>query len=115
MMGTWLLLTVTLLLQHPCAQAAEKNTLDDRFAVKVIEAHKAILEGTPKNLKEGDTLYYMRSPFQFRVQAVKGDQVTIALPEKHELAKGTVLLRYPTAAIQRSIDAENRLKKALEE
>ncbi len=91
------------------------NKADDSFAVKSIEGRQAILEGKPKDLKVGDSLYFMRSPFKFTVSSVKGNTVTVTLPESHTLAEGNALLRFPNDAIKKNIQTESRLKQALEE
>ncbi len=91
------------------------NKLDDVFTVKSIEGKSAVTEGSPKSLKAGDTLYFARSPFKFSVTAVKGNQVTIALPDSHDLAVGQTLMRNITEQVKKSLDTESRLKQALEE
>ena len=106
-----------LLLQMPLAQANMfgDNKVDDSFAVKSVEGAEAVLSGKPKDLKVGDMLYINRSPFQFKVTAITGDKVTVALPERHDLKVGNALLRRASDQIKKSIDTENRLKKALED
>jgi hypothetical protein len=91
------------------------NMLDDTFPVKKIEGKEATAEGAPKDLKAGNYLYFARSPFKFKVTAVTGNQVTIALPEKHDLAVGNTLVRKETDAMKKAIDTEGRLKQALDE
>ncbi len=91
------------------------NTIDDLFEIKKIEGKQATLEGHPKALKIGDILYFARSPFKFTITAVKGNQVTIALPEKNDLAVGQNLMRNATEQVRHALDTEKRLKQALEE
>jgi len=111
-------LILACLLQAPLADAQGlfgNNKKDDSFAVKAIDGRSATVEGASKDLKAGDTLYYNRSPFHFIISEVKGQQITIELPEKHELAVGRALLRFPTDAIKKSIETEARLKRVFEE
>ncbi len=91
------------------------NKVDDLFTVKSLDGKQATLDGKAKGLKEGDTLYFARSPYKFSVTAVSGNQVTIALPEKHDLATGATLMRNSTEQVLKAIDTESKLKKALEE
>jgi hypothetical protein len=91
------------------------NSLDDVFKVTKLEGKEATTEGTPKDLKAGDWLYFARSPFKFKVTAVTGNKVTIALPEKHDLGIGQTLVRKETDAMKKAIDTEGRLKQALDE
>ena len=91
------------------------NKIDDMFVVKSIAGKSAVTEGTAKGLKEGDILYFARSPFKFTVTAVKGNQVTVALPDNHDLAVGQSLMRNLTEQVKKSLDTESRLKQALEE
>ena len=97
------------------ASAFAGNTLDDMFSVKSIDEKEAVLEGNPKNLKEGDLLYFVRSPFKFPVTSVKGNKVTVSLPRGNDLAKGNTLMRHPTEQVKKALDTESRLKQALEE
>lgn len=91
------------------------NTIDDLFTVKKIEGKQATVEGKAKGLKEGDSLYFARAPYKFTVTAVKGDQVTIALPDTHDLAVGQALMRNMTDVVKRYLNTEKRLKQAMEE
>ena len=91
------------------------NKIDDVFTVKKIAGKEATLEGDVKNLKAGDTLFFNRSPFRFKVTAAAGNQVTIALPEKQDLAVGNSLVRKETDAMKKASDTEGRLKQALDE
>lgn len=91
------------------------NTIDDVFTVKSMEGKQAKLEGTPKGLKAGDTLYFARSPFKFTVTAVSGNQVTIALPGTQDLAVGNTLMRKEPDTVKKALDTEGRLKQALDE
>ncbi len=109
------LLSALLLLTISICDMAFANRLDDTFVVRSVGEKEAVLEGTPKNLKAGDTLYFIRSPFQFKVASVKGEQVTIELPEKHDLQPSNALVRSLTSGIKKGIDTEDRLKKVLEE
>jgi len=97
------------------ASAFSGNTIDDLFTVKKIEAKQATLEGQAKTLKEGDTLYFARSPYKFTITSVKGNVVTIALPDGHDLAVGQNLMRNITGHVKQALDTEKRLKQALEE
>lgn len=113
-----LLLILTLLLPVPDAMANAlfgKNKVDDTFAIKTLDAKQAVLEGTPKGLKAGDLLYSNKSPFKFTVTEVKGNTVTVAIPERHELKADMSLLRLPTDPIKKAIDTEAKLKQALED
>lgn len=91
------------------------NTAEDSFAVKSVEGRQAQLEGTVKDLKVGDTLYFVRSPFKFTVTAVSGNKVTVALPDNHGINPGHALLRHPNEMIKKGMATENKLKQALEE
>lgn len=95
--------------------AAAANNMEDSFAVKQVAGDHAVVEGKPKDLKVGDYLYFVRSPFRFKVTAINGNQVTVELPAKHDLADSNVLLRNATPVIKKNIDTEVRLKRALEE
>jgi hypothetical protein len=97
------------------ASAQANNTIDDMFNVIEIKGKQAFLEGKTKGLKAGDSLYFARSPFQFKIEAVTGNKVTIALPDKHDLTATNALIRNPTPSILKSIATENKLKQALEE
>ena len=105
-MATWL---VTILATTQLLFAA------DDFTVKQVKGRAAVLEGSAKGLKVGDMLYFARSPFKFTVAAVKGNLVTITLPEKNDLAVGNAVLRTPTEQIKKSLETQSRLKQALEE
>lgn len=89
--------------------------IDDDFTVKTLDGKTATLEGQAKTLKEGDLLYFVRSPYNFTITAVKGNTVTIALPEKQDLKVGNVLSRKETDQIKKAIETEKKLKQALEE
>ena len=91
-----------------------KNKVDDTFNVKSIEGSKATVEGTVKDLKVGDSLYFVKNPFKVTVTEVKGKEVTVQLPEGHELKNGMSLLRFPTEPIKKALDTVTKLK-ALEE
>jgi hypothetical protein len=97
-------------LGQPAARAA-----GDSFAVKSVGGGSAVLSGDTAGLKAGDTLYYARSPFKFNVTEVKGAQVTIALPASHDLKTDSVLLRSPNPSIQKNMETEAKLKRALED
>lgn len=112
------LLILTLLFQLNAARADGlfgKNKAGDSFAVKAVEASQATLEGTPEDLKVGDTLYFTRSPFKFTVTGIKGNQVTVALPPSHSLTVGAALLRYSNDNIKKNMQTESKLKQALED
>jgi hypothetical protein len=91
------------------------NKVEDSFSVKSVEGSQAVVTGKPAGLKVGDYLYFNRSPFRFQVTAIEGNDVTVALPERHDLKPGFALLRNPNDQIKKSISTESRLKKALEE
>lgn len=95
--------------------AQASNTLDDTFNVVEIKEKQAIVEGKPKDLKVGDKLYFVRSPFQFTVEAIKGDKVTVTLPEKHDLTTSNSLMRNAIPSVKKSIETESKLKQALGE
>lgn len=95
--------------------SAMAGGLDDMFTIKQVDGAQATLEGKPLGLKAGDKLYFARSPFNFSVQSVTGNQVVIALPAGHDVAVGQTMVRNPTDAMKKAMDTENRLKKALEE
>jgi hypothetical protein len=99
-----------LILALPAAFAAADN-----FVVKSVSGGSAVLSGDAKGLKAGDSLYYSRSPFRFTVTDVKGSQVTIALPASHDLKPDTVLLRNANDSIQKNMETEMKLKRALED
>ena len=111
-------LILTLLLQATSASANGlfgNNKADDVFAIKQLEGRQLVVEGTPKSLKSGDHLYSPKSPFKFTVTDVKGNSITLALPERHELKEGMSLLRSPTAPIKKALETEAKLKQAIEE
>jgi hypothetical protein len=94
---------------------AHANSIDDMLTVKQVSGQQATLEGKTNGLKAGDKIYFARSPFQFSVTAVTGNQVTIALPSGNDVAVGQTMVREPTASMKKAIDTEERLKKALED
>jgi hypothetical protein len=108
-----LLLLIGLLLTLPRAEASlfGSNTIEDIFTVKKIENGEATLEGTPKTLKAGDKLYFVRSPFQFSVKSVK---VIITLPSAADLEVGNTLMRKPNDQIKNGIRGEQQLKSTEE-
>jgi hypothetical protein len=112
-----IILLLALLLQGPLAMAGifGNNTMEDSFAVKKVENGKAVVEGTPKDLKVGDDLYFVKSPFHFKVTAIEGNKVTVAVPGDSKLVVGNALLRHDNPQIRKNIDTEKRLKQALEE
>ncbi len=91
------------------------NKVDDMFTIKSISGKTAVTEGAAKGLKAGDSLYFARSPFKFTVTEVKGNQVTVAIPETNDLAVGQTMMRNITEGVKKSLDTEGRLKQALEE
>ena len=97
----------------PTALAA--NTLDDVFNVKSIQDGTAIVEGKVKDLKVGDTLYFVRSPYEFPVESIDGNKVTVTLKQGSDLQLGNSLMRNPTPQIKKFIEQEKRLKQVLEE
>lgn len=97
------------------ASAFGGNSLRDVFTVRKIEGKRAVTEGAPEGLKEGDSLYFARSPFKFTVVSVEGSQVTVALPDKSDLKVGQTLIRNPNDQIKKALNTEKRLKQALEE
>lgn len=97
----------------PTALAA--NSLDDVFNVKEIQDGTAIVEGEIKDLKIGDNLYFVRSPYEFPVQAIAGNKVTVTLKPGSDLQPGNSLMRNPTPQIKKFIEQEKRLKQVLEE
>lgn len=92
-----------------------KNGTDDVFNVKSVQGRQAVVTGKIKDLKSGDVLYFARSPFRFTVTEVKGNDVTIALPDSHDLHEGSSVIRFPTDAIKKNIATESKLKQALED
>jgi len=111
-------LILTFLLQVSTAAASGlfgNNKADDVFAVKQLDGKQLVVEGAAKNLKAGDTLYSQKSPFKFTVTEVKGNTITLSLPDRHELKEGMSLLRMPTDPIKKALDTEAKLKQALEE
>lgn len=97
--------------------ALAANTMEDSFAVRKLEKDTATLSGTVKTLKAGDSLYFPRPPYEFKVVSVDSelDEVVVALPSKHDLASGNALLRHPTERIKKFLATESRLKEALSE
>jgi hypothetical protein len=91
------------------------NKIEDTFTVKSMEGKLAKLEGTAKNLKAGDLLYFPRSPFKFTITTVSGNVVTIALPEKQDLAVGSALVRKEPESVKKALETESRLKQALDD
>lgn len=111
-----LMVLLQCLIQAPAfASAFAGNKIDDLFTVKSITGKSALTEGKANGLKEGDTVYFARSPYKFSVTAVKGNQVTIALPDGHDVAVGQTFMRNQTEAVKKALETENRLKQALEE
>ena len=104
------------LFSQPMAQAfLGDNKKDDSFSVVKIEEKTATATGEVKDLKVGDKLYAVKSPYQYTVTEIQGKIVTVALPEKHQLTEKAALLRKITPAIKKNIDTEARLKEALGE
>ncbi len=97
------------------ASAFSGNKIDDLFEIKSITGKTALASGKTAGIKEGDWLYFSRSPFRFQVSSVKGNQITVNLPDGHDLQVGQNLLRNETDAIKKAINKEKRLKQALEE
>jgi hypothetical protein len=93
------------------------NTIDDSFGVKKIEGGEATVNGKVKDLKAGDTLYFPRPPYQFKVKSVDeaSGNVVVELPPQNDLAVGNALLRYSTPQIDKFLKTENRLKEALQD
>jgi len=92
-----------------------KNRLNDQFKILSIEDNFVKLEGEVKELKVGDTLYSIKSPFYGKVIEIKGKEVTLKVGSQGEIKKGMVFLRYSTDPIEKAIKTEKRLKAALEE
>jgi hypothetical protein len=112
----WIVMLCLSFLPVPAAHAGLfGSSVDDLLTVKKLEGKQAILEGSSEGLKAGDSVYFARSPYHFTVTAVQGGQVTIALPEKNDLAVGNTLMRHENDQVKRAIDTERRLKQALEE
>ena len=86
-----------------------------RYDVLVVEAGKAEVSGDPAGLSVGADLYYARSPFKFTITAIRGNVITVALPERHELRPKQTLYRAPTDAMKKSMKLEAKLKHALED
>ena len=104
------------LFSQPMAQAfLGDNKKDDSFSVVKIEEKTATATGEIKDLKVGDKLYAVKSPYQYTVTEIQGKMVTVALPEKHQLTEKAALLRKITPAIKKNIETEARLKEALGE
>ncbi len=91
------------------------NKKDDSFGVVKIEDKSATLSGEIKDLKVGDKLYSIKSPYQYTVTEIQGKLVTVALPDNHKLTEGAALLRKITPVIKKNIETESRLKDALGE
>ncbi|RZA08062.1 MAG: hypothetical protein EOP11_05975 [Proteobacteria bacterium] len=98
-----------------CLTTLPARAAGDSFSVKSVAGGTAMLSGDTAGLKAGDTLYYARSPFKFNVTDVKAGQVTIALPASHDLKVDSVLLRSSNQSIQKNMDTEAKLKRALED
>jgi hypothetical protein len=114
-MRNLLRLLVCLTLSLTFAGMAHATSIEDLLTVKQVSGQQATLEGKTAGLKAGDKIYFARSPFQFSVTAVTGNQITIALPSGNDVAVGQTMIRQPTAAMKKAIDTEERLKKALED
>lgn len=114
MKAAWIALLLATLPAHAGSLFGD-NKIDDIFTVRSIQGTSATLEGTPKDLKAGDQLFFARSPFKFAVTAVKGSEITIALPEKQDLEIGNSLMRKENDQVKRAMDTEKRLKQALDE
>lgn len=95
--------------------ALAANRLDDVFNVKEVRESTAVVEGAVKDLKVGDKLYFVRSPYEFPVQSISGNKVTVELKPGSDLKTGNSLMRKPTPQIKKFIEQEKRLKQVLEE
>jgi len=111
----WMFLVQCIVASAAWGSSFAGNTTDDLFTVKSISGKSAVTEGAARSLKEGDLLYFARSPFKFKVTAVKGNQVTVALPDSHDLAVGQNLMRNQTEQAKKALETESRLKQALED
>jgi hypothetical protein len=107
-------LVFSLAMPHALAFLGD-NKKEDSFAVVKIEEKTATLSGEIKDLKVGDKLYSVKSPYQYTVSEIQGKIVTVTLPDGHKLTESSALLRKITPAIKKNIDTESRLKEALEE
>lgn len=88
------------------------NTVDDVFNVTAVDGSQATLKGLVKDLKVGDSLYFNQSPFQFKITAVNGNSVVIALPPQFKLTTDNSMVRTPSASIAKAIKDEQTLNAA---
>lgn len=95
--------------------AIAANTVDDIFTVSSLTSSQATLTGKVLSLKSGDSLYFMRSPFKFKISAVGTNSVVIELPIGSDVVAGNTMVRSPTPTIQKALDTESKLKSALGE
>ena len=96
-------------------RAEDKVGIDDLLDVKSVQGRQAIVRGKTGGLKAGDHVYFVRSPYQFVVESVKGDEAIITLPATHDVSVGNAFLKRPTDMVKKAMEQERRLKSALEE
>jgi hypothetical protein len=87
----------------------------DALVVKAIDGNKAKLIGNAQGLKSGDYLYFSRSPFRFTISEVKGNEITIDLPNGSAPPVNSSLLRAPDESIKKNMQMEQKLKHAIED
>lgn len=97
------------------AATAVAGRITDEFEIKKINGNEAIVQGEPREVKAGDDLYFPLPPYRFRVTAVNGNELKVALPPSHSLTPGRYLLRKPNEIIKKYIDTESKLKTAFED
>ena len=97
------------------AMTEASNKLKDVFNVLEVTGDKAIVTGEPKGLKARDKLYFPRPPFQFTIEKIEGNEITVKLPKQHDLSTSHSLMRNMTPIIKKNIDTEKKLREALGE
>lgn len=85
------------------------SPLDNVFNVDTVKDGKAVVEGNPKSLKVGDYLYFIHSPYRFKISAINGNKITVDVPAGSDLHDKNSLMREPNAVIKNHLETEQRL------
>jgi hypothetical protein len=104
-------LFLALLALVPTAKA--DNTLNDVFTVTAVNGAQATLTGKVESVKAGDSLYFIRSPFKFKVLSAGTNSVVIELPPSSDVVVSNTMVRNPTPTIKKALETESKLKSAL--
>ncbi|MCO5143268.1 MAG: hypothetical protein M9962_09290 [Oligoflexia bacterium] len=85
------------------------------FVATDVNSSEIIVSGKSDGLKAGDSLYHSVSPFRFTIRDIKGDRVSLEVPSSHSVKVGDAFLKSPSANIQKGIETQQKLMKALED